>query len=817
MPGDHQPFDIPQALTERLDIRFALGAAGLGVWELDPLTNLLNWDDRCRNMFGLAHDNPLTFEQVIHYVHPDDVDAVNQAVKWAMNPNSGGSYDCTFRTLGADDGVLRWVRFIGQSYFNDAGEVYRFAGVAQDVTKDIQRKHRAEPADRFRMLIEETPVATCLYVGRQLTIEVANKAMIAVWGKGPSVIGKPLAEALPELRGDEMIPLLDELLTNGMTYEAKAGRTDLVVNGVLGTYYFDYSFRPLRDTDGAIYAIMETAVDVTQEVNAHQQLQDSEARFRSIVEQAPMAIGVLRGRNLVIEVGNKRIFDLWGKDYTILGLPILEALPELKEQKFIPLLEGVYKTGQPYVGTSVPAQLVRQGQWETLYFDFVYTPFRDAAGDITGVMVLAIDVTAQVLTQQAMEEASNNLRGAIELAQLGTWEMDLTTGLIEYSGRLREWHGLTAHEVITRERAYRFVRPADGERVRASMAQAIKAGGNGFYDVEYCIEAHGDSQERILHAQGKAYFNEQGEAYKITGTVQDVTQQRQVQLALEQQVQQRTEALAAANEKLLATNEELAGANAEHTAIIDELARSNQLVTRSNRNLEQFAYIASHDLQEPLRKVQQFGDLLLTQYAAELGSGTDYLVRMKSAASRMSTLIKDLLSFSRISTNQEGYELISLEEVLASVLSDLEVAIHEVGAVVEVQPLPTLFGSRSQIGQLFQNLLGNALKFRRPATAPVIKIRAELVAINQLPPSVRPMQEAPFYQRIDVADNGIGFDEKYVDRIFQVFQRLHGKSEYAGTGIGLAICEKVAINHGGAITATSQPGQGATFSVYLPI
>lgn len=286
---------------------------------------------------------------------------------------------------------------------------------------------------------------------------------------------------------------------------------------------------------------------------------------------------------------------------------------------------------------------------------------------------------------------------------------------------------------------------------------------------------------------------------------------------LEEQVQQRTDELAALNHKLLTINETLATTNEEYLATNEDLEKSNQAVIRSNHNLEQFALIASHDLQEPLRKVQQFGGLLQDMYGPQLGDGLTYLTRMQAAANRMSGLIKDLLTYSRISTHREMRETVSLNEVVTVVLNDLEFAIEEVDAVVEVATLPMILGDSSQLGQLFQNLISNALKFRRAGSAPSISIQSQILAVSQLPPSVTPGIEAPFYYQIDVRDNGIGFDEQHVDQIFQVFQRLHGKNEYAGTGIGLAICQKVAINHGGAITATSQAGHGATFTVYLPV
>jgi signal transduction histidine kinase len=255
-----------------------------------------------------------------------------------------------------------------------------------------------------------------------------------------------------------------------------------------------------------------------------------------------------------------------------------------------------------------------------------------------------------------------------------------------------------------------------------------------------------------------------------------------------------------------------------HNLVLDEL---NQQLTRSNENLQQFAYIASHDLQEPLRKIQQFSDLLKTSYSASSGEELTYLSRMQVAASRMSLLIKDLLTFSRISTSPVPEVSVSLKRVIGEVIDTLSVAIGETKAQIHVGALPTLPGDPSQLGQLFQNLLSNAIKFSRKDQTgnmipPEINIRASRISTSELPVSIKPARLAEAYYHIEVTDNGIGFDEKYTDRIFQVFQRLHGKGEFAGTGVGLAICQKVVINHGGAIMATSQPGQGATFSVYLP-
>lgn len=235
---------------------------------------------------------------------------------------------------------------------------------------------------------------------------------------------------------------------------------------------------------------------------------------------------------------------------------------------------------------------------------------------------------------------------------------------------------------------------------------------------------------------------------------------------------------------------------------------SNEL-KRSNRELQDFAFVASHDLQEPLRKIRAFGDRLEQGYAQELGEqGADYIRRMQNASARMSRLIDDLLSFSRITTKAKPFLPVALNNVAEEVLEDLEVAIQESGAKIHIGDLPEIDADMFQMKQLFQNLLSNAIKFRKPDMPPLINVTSDSEE-NTFSSSGADLVTIRF------ADNGIGFDEVFLDRIFLPFQRLHGKSAYAGTGIGLAVCRRVAERHGGSLTAVSKTGEGSTFIVTL--
>ena len=248
----------------------------------------------------------------------------------------------------------------------------------------------------------------------------------------------------------------------------------------------------------------------------------------------------------------------------------------------------------------------------------------------------------------------------------------------------------------------------------------------------------------------------------------------------------------------------------------EKLRLAASQLQRSNNELQDFASVASHDLQEPLRKIQAFGDRLKLKCGSALSeTGHDYLERMQDAARRMQTLLHDLLTLSRVTSKAQPFQSVRLGDVLKQVVSDLEVRIEQLGASIEIGNLPTAEVDASQMQQLFQNLISNALKFQQPGIRPEVSISSKNVVIeDQVIPGALPGDKV---SQVFIQDNGIGFDEKYAERIFTVFQRLHSRSEYEGTGIGLAVCRKIMERHGGTIVAKSAEGEGATFIVTLPL
>jgi len=364
---------------------------------------------------------------------------------------------------------------------------------------------------------------------------------------------------------------------------------------------------------------------------------------------------------------------------------------------------------------------------------------------------------------ERLRDTEEHFQGWFEDAPIACHEIDLEGVVLRVNRVECELLGFQPQEMLGRH-IWEFMSPEEREKSREGVRERVQGIRSTMpFEREYIRQ---DGARLVIEIHPKLIRDAAGRTTGIRSFMLDVTAKKRADQALREQA-----------EKL----------------------------ERSNAELEQFAYVASHDLQEPLRKIQAFGDRLKSKCGADLNpDAQDCLKRMQSAAARMQTLIQDLLSLSRVSSQGQPFTPVDLGDVARTVVSDLEIRIEQLSARVEVGVLPVVPGDRVQLGQLLQNLIGNALKFHKPGVPPVVNVWS------------RAVDGQADVCEIVVEDWGVGFDEKYLDRIFQIFQRLHGRSEYEGTGIGLAICRKIVERHGGAITASSTPGQGARFILTLP-
>ncbi len=415
----------------------------------------------------------------------------------------------------------------------------------------------------------------------------------------------------------------------------------------------------------------------------------------------------------------------------------------------------------------------------------------DDLGEVVAVNGVVQDVTDRRAVEEELREKTLVFETILEGALAGYWDWHIPDNYEYLSPTFKSMFGYEDHELPNRPDSWqKMIHPDDLPGVLEAFDRHVQSRG----DIPFVNEVryfHKDGSVVWVCCRGKVIeWDEDGKPLRMVGSHVNITSQKEV-------------------EQSILESEERFRLAAEGRKKIDEELQNHALeLERYNEELEQFAYIASHDLQEPLRKIQAFAERLAGKYADSLDDkGREYLDRMQNAANRMQNLIRDLLVLSRVTSQAKPFERIDLRQIAREVVNDFETHIEDLRAEVVIKDLHSIVADPVQIRQLFQNLIGNALKFHKDDVPPKVIVSGAIVEH----PGTRPEY------RIQIEDNGIGFDEKYLDRIFMPFQRLHGRMAFNGTGMGTAIVKKIVDRHGGSITARSSPGKGATFIITLPV
>ena len=800
-------------------------------------------------------------------------------------------------------------------YFNFVYQPYRevddtISGVtiiAVEVTEQVKAKKIIEENDkRFRNLVEQAPVAMCVVRGDKFVFEVANEKHLQLIGKTKEqVMNMPVFTALPEAAGQGYEALLGGVYKTGIPFIANESPLTVNRNGKEETIYVNFVFEPLYDMKHKIDGVFSIASDVTEQVLAKKIIEESEKQLQNIFKQSPFAFSIMKGEDMVITNANNLMKDFWGKGNDLEGKTLLEVLPELKDQPFPEMLGSVYTTGIPISANEILASLNRHGIVEEHYFNLTYQPYFETAGIISGVITIAHEVSEQVIARKKIEDSESLFRIALFLTAKTVFKQDnqlrytwiynthpsfetkeligktdrdlfnndaaeiLTTikkevlktgntftgdiqiqidgkqlifamrveatkdiggkidGIIAMSDDITEtkraenniiesekkfkqlaelmpqkvwtadakgnktyfnqtfldYTGLT-YEEIKNGGWIKIIHPDDFEENEKRWQQSI-ATGNNF-----------ENESRFLRKDGKflwhltlavALKDEQDKVILWIGSKTEIEEQRKQKELLEDAVSNRTA----------------------------ELKQSNQELIKINKELEAFTYVSSHDLQEPIRKIQTFAGRILEKENQNLSDkGKNYFRLLQDEAQRMKSLIQDLLAFSQLNIADRKFEITDLNIIVKEVINEFAEAIAEKNAVIEVKKNCKVYIISFQFRQLMHNLISNALKFSNPKTPPHITIESRNIKYNKLNvPNLPPQKE---YCHISITDNGIGFEKEFAEKIFEVFQRLHGKEEYKGTGIGLAIVKKIVENHSGIISATSELNKGTTFNVYIP-
>ena len=602
------------------------------------------------------------------------------------------------------------------------------------------------------------------------------------------VIGKTDFDFYPREKAEEFRKDDQKLIQSG---EALLNKTEQVIKPNGEITWSSVTKVPLRDENGKAVGLVGISRDITERKQAEEALARERLLLRTLIDNLPDGIYAKDTACRKTLVNPADLKNLCCKsEAEALGKSDFDFYPRDLAEKFYADDQNVLQ-GQPVINRE---EYVLDEKGEKRWLMTSKLPLRDQNGKIVGLVGVGRDITHRKQAEEALRQSEERLREVMQ-----------HTHCILHSGQVEGLEGW-------RERAldpvspFHWDLPVQNEETAQEIFPLELAPGEQYQQGWYRTWNRADHIQMNRNS-GNALLND----LPFYRNEFRCTDKHEVEHWMQQFVT--IHKLAENRWQLFCITTDITDLKATESALRSSEEKLRQFTVqleRSNRELQDFAYVASHDLQEPLRKIVVFGERLREKNSEALGpEALDYLERMQKAAGRMQTLINDLLTFSRVTTKAHPFVPVNLAEIASEVVNDLEGRIELVKGRVELGTLPVIDAEPLQMRQLLQNLIGNALKFRRPEEPPVVKVEAQIISAPDTP--------ARKLCQLTISDNGIGFDEKYLDRIFNVFQRLHTRNEYEGTGMGLAIVRKIALHHGGDITAKSKPGQGASFILTLPV
>ncbi|WP_020534691.1 PAS domain S-box protein [Lewinella cohaerens] len=736
-------------------LRLALKAVGLGCYEWNIKENKTHWDTGMHDLFDLPPSDPIdrnTF--FFQCIHPDDKAQIFKKYQKALNQeNNTNTSEIKFRIIR--NGDIVHILSSGVIMRSQTGEAQRVIGTMQDITERVLSNERLKNQATLLDNVSDAVITTDEKYG----IISWNKAAEKMYGWTESeALGQPLRTIIPTqyLRADrEKVAAIfvTEGAWNGEVVQTKKSGEELYVLA---------SITALKNEYGDVTGAIGVNRDITQRKEAEKTLIDREERFRTVFNQQFQIMVLLSPTGRVIEV-NDLPLQITGSRYEdYIGAYIWEtpALAELPEWQTI-IKDQVLKAGQ------IKETLLAEDAFMTIdgqmrWADVAYTAIRNEKGEVKYILLQATDITERKLTQaklsqtqQALSELTNRFQVSTRAAKIGIWDWNVQDDTLIWDETMLEIYDISCDQFSVQIESWQGYVYPDDVAIFREMIRWRSIGEKALVNTEFRIQRD-DGVIRNIKAVGSIQRDDQGQVVRIIGTNWDITQEKEAE---------------------------------------QERIRSRQLEAR-NKELEQFAYVASHDLQEPLRTVISFVGLLKRGYQDKFDErGHEYLKFIVDASARMSQLIKGLLEYSRIGTNRQLSQ-VDISDLIQNILDDLSAQINQTQANISINPMPKIMGYETELRLLFQNLISNALKFRKADQSPIIHLG---------------VKDKKSHWQFTVTDQGIGIDPVYKEQIFSLFQRLHGIEKYEGTGIGLAHCHKIVDLHGGKIWVESKLHHGSTF------
>lgn len=643
--------------------------------------------------------------------------------------------------------------------------------------------------DLIIQALASSPAPTSIYSGEDMIIRFANAGMLALWGKDSSVIGKPLMEAIPELEGQPFLELLQEVWRSGKTYSVHEAPAKLIKNGVEVLDYFDYEYKALTDDNQKTWCILNTALEVTSRREFLQQLRQKEERehalneemaatleeltstneelntslkqldqsreyIRTIIEQAPVGIAMLKGSDHVIEIANPAILKIWGREESeVIGFPHESARPELRDQAVNSWLKEVYRSGQPKINNEFTVRLRHHDGLREAIVNSIYQPIFSDRGDISGVLVIIEEITQQVLERRKNENDQSMLALAIDAGDLATFYYQPATNLFSGNSLLKNWFGLSSDENIDLSIALAAILPEDRERVTNAISASLGKDSDGHYSIEYRIQNETDKKIRLLQASGRVFYDQEGNPLSLNGTLRDITKQK-----------------------------------------------------KEEERKDDFMGMVSHELKTPLTSLKAYIQILQRTAANEENHKQhNILEKCLKQADYMNSMINGFLNVSRLDSGQLHIEKAAFDfQLLFSEIEDeIRSTNHSRNFIFKSSGNTVINADRSKISQVIHNLIGNAVKYS-PFETPII-VEYASIGENNLLVNVQD-------QGIGISTED---QQRIFDRYYRV-KDMSSRS-IAGFGIGLYLCKEIIELHSGTIQVESSKNDGSTFSFILPI